>query len=125
MQPAQKDSTWLFQKTNNPRRKRRNQATCLADAERIRKLAEQAELEALKERCTKACSQAAQSNAVTVLRANNVKLQTGTTEAEQERVAPVVGGSHFLELEVGGLRVKAYLDTGSPATIISEELLDL
>ena len=85
-------------------------------AERIRKLAEQAELEVLKERCTKT----SQSNAVTVLSTNNVEVHT---ESKEEKIAPVVGGSHFCNLEVGGLHVRALIDTGSPATIISEELL--
>ena len=35
----------------------------------------------------------------------------------------MVGRSHFLDLEVGGLPVRALIDTGSPATIISEKLL--
>ena len=85
-------------------------------AERMRKLAEQAELEALKERCAKA----SQSNALMVLSTTNVEIHT---DIEKERIAPVVGGSHFLDLEVGGLPVRALIDTGSPATIISEKLL--
>ena len=85
-------------------------------AERMRKLAEQAELEALKERCAKA----SQSNALMVLSTNNVEIHT---DIEKERIAPVVGGSHFLDLEVGGLPVRALIDTGSPATIILEKLL--
>ena len=85
-------------------------------AERMRKLAEQAELETLKERCAKA----SQSNALVVLSANNVEIYT---DIKNERIAPVVGGSHFLDLEVGGLPVRVLIDTGSPATIISEKLL--
>ena len=85
-------------------------------AERMRKLTEQAELEALKERCT----QASQANALMVLSTNNVETHT---DIKNERIAPVVGGSHFLDLEVGGLPVRALVDTGSPATIISEKLL--
>ena len=83
----------------------------------MRKLTEQAELEALKERC----AQASQSNALMVLSTNNVETHT---DIKNERIAPVVGGSHFLDLGVGGLLVRALIVTGSPATIISEKLLN-
>ena len=53
---------------------------------------------------------------MTVLGTNNVKVHTDTT---QEKIAPVVGGSYFMDLELGGLQVKALVDTGSPVTIIS------
>ena len=82
----------------------------------MRKLTQQTELEALKERCT----QASQANALMVLSTNNVETHT---DIKNERIALVVGGSHFLDLEVGGLPVRALVDTGSPATIISEKLL--
>ena len=47
-----------------------------------------------------------------VLSTNNVETHT---DIKNERIAPVIGGSHFLNLEVGGLPVRDLLDTGSPA----------